>query len=520
MHLKTSRLIITGLFASALLATEPTTAPPNYLPSEQQALTFIAKTIDWYRHLPTAQRIGTEPADLLFLEDNRAIAKDVVRLSFEFGKAVVAIRAPRNPAAGGTAPDLSVDLQYLAAANAKLDANTQQAVEQLKSINQARLTARGADWKRLDAQRSELQGRIQVLKAISANYRDLQGLVGTTTVDPDRATDMAILVDNLERTVPDVSASAPSQSANIPVEPSRPSYGITGLIYRVYSLGRKEQVIDGLIERTDGLTGVLKEVRTPIRDAFRKELSKLSLDATSLDLLQQQQSRMTNLVTQVGAASPAVAALLKQQTLLNLYSSHLAEWRSAIQLESRAAWKALVTRLLLLAAAVATLLGLNVMARRLARTHVRDADTRQVLLMGERFLLWLLIILAVMFAFALDLSSLATFLGLLSAGLAVGLHDVLLAVGGYLLLVRRFRVRVGDRVEISGVNGEVTDLGLMQFEVSEIDARTGIRTGRSVFFSNSYVFVSPATPLFRELSGQAVAYGNAHLKNATGGFAG
>ena len=151
MDLRTSKLIFAGLFASALLATEPTTAPPNYLPSEQQALTFIAKTIDWYRHLPAAQRIGTEPADLLFLEDNRPIAKDVVRLSFEFGKAVVAIRAPRNPAAGGTAPDLSVDLQYLAAANAKLDATTQQAVEQLKSIDQARLTARGADWKRLDA---------------------------------------------------------------------------------------------------------------------------------------------------------------------------------------------------------------------------------------------------------------------------------------------------------------------------------------------------------------------------------
>jgi len=352
---------------------------------------------------------------------------------------------------------------------------------------------------------SELQARIQALKSISANYRDLQRLVGITTADPDRPTDMAILLDNLQRTVPDVSASAASQNANVPAEPSRPSYGITGLIYRVYSLGRKEQVIDALIERTDELTASLKTVRAPIRDAFRAELSRLAWDAISLDLLQEQQSRMTNLVGQVETASPAMAALLKQQTLLDLYRSHLAEWRSGTQLENGAAWKAFLIRLMMLAAAVATLLGMNALASRLARTHVRDADTRQVLLMGERFLLWLAIILVVMFAFALDLSSLATFLGLLSAGLAVGLHDVLLAVGGYLLLVRRFRVRVGDRVEIAGVNGEVTELGLMQFEVSEVDAKTGERTGRNVFFSNSYVFVSPATPLFRELGSRPIA---------------
>jgi small-conductance mechanosensitive channel len=84
--------------------------------------------------------------------------------------------------------------------------------------------------------------------------------------------------------------------------------------------------------------------------------------------------------------------------------------------------------------------------------------------MGERVLLWLIIIVIVVFAFAFDMTSLATFLGLLSAGLAVGLHDVLLALGGYVLIVRRFHVRVGDRVQRSGVTGEVTNIGLMEFE--------------------------------------------------------
>jgi hypothetical protein len=50
----------------------------------------------------------------------------------------------------------------------------------------------------------------------------------------------------------------------------------------------------------------------------------------------------------------------------------------------------------------------------------------------------------------------------------------------------------------------VTSLGLFQLELSEIDAATENRTGRVVFFTNSYVFVSPATPLFRQLNGPRV----------------
>jgi hypothetical protein len=91
-------LIITGLIATVAYADDPTTATASYLPSEQQVLTFIADTIDWYRHLPTAQRIGAKPADLLFIEDNRAITTNIVPLSFEFGKAMAVIDPlPNSP---------------------------------------------------------------------------------------------------------------------------------------------------------------------------------------------------------------------------------------------------------------------------------------------------------------------------------------------------------------------------------------------------------------------------------------
>jgi hypothetical protein len=54
-------------------------------------------------------------------------------------------------------------------------------------------------------------------------------------------------------------------------------------------------------------------------------------------------------------------------------------------------------------------------------------------------------------------------------------------------------------VQISGVTGEVAEIGLMQFQLTELDATSEQPTGRVVSFSNSFVFVSPATGLFKRI---------------------
>jgi hypothetical protein len=500
---RTYRLIVPVLFASAVFTHDSTAQPANRLDSEQQVLTFIADTVDWYRHLPTSQRIGTEPADLLFLETNRPIATEIVRLSFEFGKAVAAINGQENSV---DPPESTAnrELHDLMAEKAKLDANTRQAVARLKLLTQARLTARHGDWKKLDTQMAEIRSRIDLLNAISGNCEELLSFVRTANTQPDSVTNMAALVESLERTVPGLSsATLPSQTSNFAAETPPVSHGIVGMISRTSTVAHKQQIVDGLIERTDALGKTLLNVRTPLIEPFRKEFSTFSPDAENLDVLRRQQSRLTDLVAEARTVSPPIAALTKQQILLNLYRSRLSDWRSEIQTEGRITWKALMIRLTALGAAIAILLGTSAVARKLTYRRVRDRDRRQMLLIGELVLVWVITLALLFFSFAFDVSSLATFLGLLSAGLAVGLHDVLLAIGGYLVIVHKFRVRVGDRVQISDVTGEVTNLGILQFDLSEIDMATGRRTGRLASFSNSYVFVSPATPLFRQFSAPA-----------------
>ena len=67
-----------------------------------------------------------------------------------------------------------------------------------------------------------------------------------------------------------------------------------------------------------------------------------------------------------------------------------------------------------------------------------------------RPVLWFTIVIIVAFAFATQLGSVATFAGLLTAGVAVALQNVILSVAGYFLLIGRFGIRVGDRRRARG----------------------------------------------------------------------
>ena len=490
-------LIIAALFMSVVVPNSSAAEPASQLPSEQQVLTFIGNTIDWYRQLPTSQRIGSEASDLFFLEDNRPTAIEIVRLSFQFGKAIAAMESPDHPESRSATP-ADRELPYLLSVKTKLGASAQRSTDQLKSLSQARLTARAADRSRLDTQITQMRTRIQLLNTITANYQNLADFVRTASSVSDLDT-LAALVEDLERTVPEVAADASApRPSNLPVDPPRTTYGIMGRLSHILALSRKEHYIGTAIERTNALMVALQNIRSPFREAFLKQLAAFSSDEQNLDALQQQESLLAGMVTQLKTVSPAVAALIKRETLLNLYRSHLAEWHSEAQREYGAAWKALILRLGILAVGIAALFGVSALIRRVMSSHVRDRETRQALLAGERVLAWVIVIAIVLVAFAFDPSSLATFFGLLTAGLAVGLRDVLLAIGGRMLLVRKFHIRVGERIEIAGVQGEVTELGLMEFALNETDA-SGRATGREVHFANSYVFVSPATPLFRQI---------------------
>jgi small-conductance mechanosensitive channel len=124
----------------------------------------------------------------------------------------------------------------------------------------------------------------------------------------------------------------------------------------------------------------------------------------------------------------------------------LVSWRASIASQYNDAWKNLLIRLAILAAVIAFLIGAAEASRRVTSRHIHDSNSRRMILIAQRVLFWLILVLIVLFAFAFNLSSLAAFLGLVSAGIAVALQNVILAVVGYFLLIGKLRMRIGDRV--------------------------------------------------------------------------
>lgn len=86
-----------------------------------------------------------------------------------------------------------------------------------------------------------------------------------------------------------------------------------------------------------------------------------------------------------------------------------------------------------------------------------------------------------------------TFLGLLSAGIAIALKDLLENIAGWLFIVIRKPFTVGDRVQIGDDKGDVIDIRLYQFTILEVgnwvDADQS--TGRIIHIPNGKVFTTP-----------------------------
>ena len=86
-----------------------------------------------------------------------------------------------------------------------------------------------------------------------------------------------------------------------------------------------------------------------------------------------------------------------------------------------------------------------------------------------------------------------TFLGLLSAGIAIALKDLLANIAGWLFIMFRKPFVVGDRIQIGSHKGDVIDLRLYQFSILEIgnwvDADQS--TGRVIHIPNGKVFTEP-----------------------------
>ncbi|NJN55188.1 MAG: mechanosensitive ion channel family protein [Anaerolineae bacterium] len=89
--------------------------------------------------------------------------------------------------------------------------------------------------------------------------------------------------------------------------------------------------------------------------------------------------------------------------------------------------------------------------------------------------------------------TLVTYLGLVSAGIAIALQDPIVSIAGWVFIVWRRPFAVGDRIEIDNIMGDVIDVRVFAFSLLEVGKRIDAEqsTGRIIHIPNGMVFKLP-----------------------------
>lgn len=493
------------------------TVPPD------QLIQYLNQSINLYHQTTIQQQIANEPQEQLLLYDDRQLATQSVQLSFQFARAQLDIMTAE---AAATAPAVKAAKAAQAASGSQqynslnqmlaiIDKNLRDT--QAEQDNDARqlATATGAKRAQLQSTVSELQGEIALAQARRDAVRSLLEFVGTSANTGITVNGLRAEIDALASSVPAAGAAANASGQSHSGEPfslndgkSAPS-NIWDLFADLFGLSSKLHTVNAMIADTNALEQTSNNLRAPFIARLR-ELSQqgttLAAQADSADRAQlvQERQQLDAIAAQFRQIASAVIPLSKQRVLLNLYQKNLDSWRDVVYSRYKSDARGLAYRLGALAVLFAVVWGLSELWRRGVYRYIHEPRRRHQFLLVRKLTFWFVITIIVILTFASKLGSFATFAGLLTAGLAVALQNVLVSVVGYFFLIGKYGIRVGDRIEVGGVRGEVIDIGLVRFHLMELGAGA-TPTGRVVAFSNSVVF-QPTSGLFKQIPGAAFAW--------------
>ncbi len=142
---------------------------------------------------------------------------------------------------------------------------------------------------------------------------------------------------------------------------------------------------------------------------------------------------------------------------------------------------------------IAVLVAIRVLVLRVVRGRVSDLNTRYRWRKGVNYAVIGAGVLFVGRIWSSGVAGFGTFLGLVGAGLAIALRDPITNIAGWLFLLWRRPFRVGERIQIGDISGDVVDMRMFQFSVLETGGRLNAdhHTGRVAHVPNAIVFTTP-----------------------------
>jgi small-conductance mechanosensitive channel len=112
---------------------------------------------------------------------------------------------------------------------------------------------------------------------------------------------------------------------------------------------------------------------------------------------------------------------------------------------------------------------------------------------SANYTIYLVGMIGVALVWANSFGDFATYLGLLSAGLAIAFQDPIVNMAGWYFILLQKPFKVGDRIQVENQIGDVVDINLFQFSIVEVGNWVGDEqsTGRIIHIPNSKIFKAP-----------------------------
>lgn len=153
----------------------------------------------------------------------------------------------------------------------------------------------------------------------------------------------------------------------------------------------------------------------------------------------------------------------------------------------------LFRRLLILVVVLFIVLTLLRYIRKQVLKNTVHSDNKYKIVKAVNVLQYILIVGVLLFVFSDKLGNVGITLGLASAGIAFALQSVIISIAGWLSIMTTGQIKVGQRVRIGDITGDVIDIGVIKTTLMEVGAWVNgdLYNGRITAISNSFVFNVP-----------------------------
>jgi small-conductance mechanosensitive channel len=500
---------IAAIFISyAILASTLAAQTPDQL-NGTAILQHLNAVISWYRTASSGIQPSGQPSDVIYRENAHSLALETTQLAFQAAKAQAALIAAETSGGDTQAPASTAGKPDYTKMETDISARIAALQSQVDKVNKQISGASARNLPKLASQRDKLQGEVELNKVMQDAVQKMSTFVGSS----GEGATVGLLgsITELEKAIPELASTAKGQS---PVLNSSSQQAVqqnpTGLVGQgelLYTELMGMHSIDQLVAQTAALRKTVNTLRQPLMAALKDTIqqgqdranqppsttpAQLDADKKAFDELTERFKHLTK----------ATLPLSQEIILLDQSRSNLLVWRESVSSQYKLVLRAVLARMFVIGIALALLALFSELWRRVTFRYVTDQRRRQHFMTLRRFVTGFLMVIVLVLGFVSEFSSLATFAGFITAGIAVALQAVILSVAAYFFVIGRYGIRVGDRISIAGITGDVIDVGIVRMYLLEL-AGTSVDlypTGRIVVFSNSVLFQA-STPLFKQLPG-------------------